>query len=96
MGRLFQFRHRGDDVSGEAIVDGFAAGEPKIPLRIFFYFLDGLADSLGKEPVEAVLHQQHFLGLDADVGDLAADVARGAWSRRENCLMVKKTLRFRW
>ena len=79
MGCLFQFRHRGDDVSGEA--DGFAAREPEIPVRILFDFLDGLADSVGKEAVQAVLHQQHFLGLDADVGDLAAVIARGAWSR---------------
>lgn len=41
MGRLLQFRHRGDDVSGEAIVDGFAAGGPEIPLRIFSIFLMG-------------------------------------------------------
>ena len=64
-------------MGGQAIGHGFGGGEPEIPVRILFHLLDGLARGIGDHLVQAVPHDQHFAGLDADVGHLAAHAA--AW-----------------
>ena len=66
-----------DDLVDEAVFLGLDRGQVAVALGVLGDPLDRLAGVLGEDLVDVLLAVEDLLGLDLDVGDLAADLAVG-------------------
>src|SRR5260221_10792058 len=69
------FEGAADHVVDEAILLGLRCRVPAVAVGVLFDLLDRLTGVVGGALEQRLLHVQHLLGLDADVGGRAPDAA---------------------
>ena len=75
-----------------AIFLGLFGIHDEIPFDVFFDALDGLAAVLRKQPVDHGAHAQDFLGMQIDIGGLAAEAGEPWLMDKDTGIGQGKTL----
>ena len=72
-----------DDLVDHAVLFGLVGVHDVVAFDVFFDALDGLAGVLGEQRVNRGPHTEDFLGMQVDVGGLAAQAAH-PWLVNQN------------
>src|SRR6266849_4287071 len=81
-----------DDFVDHAIFFGLFGIHDEVPLDVFFDALDGLAAVLSEQPVDHGAHAKDFLGMQIDIGGLAAETGEPWLMNKDAGIGQGKTL----